>query len=102
MSAFGYRSLQPNDVEAVFAVAREAWQFTYATVFDPAFIDQFVRTNYAPERLRDLVSLIEASQIALMWRSMPIRSLDCAILARRRMVHSFFGFIFGQPISGVG
>jgi len=63
MTAFDYRSLQVNDAEAVFAVAREAWQFTYATVFDPAFIDQFVRTNYAPERLRDLVPLIEASQI---------------------------------------
>jgi len=34
MTAFGYRSLQANDAEAVFAVAREAWQFTYTTVFD--------------------------------------------------------------------
>ena len=63
MATISYRSLQASDTEAVFAVAREAWQFTYATVFDPAFIDQFVRTNYAPERLRELVPLVEAREI---------------------------------------
>ena len=63
MDAIVYRSLQTSDVDAVFAVAREAWQFTYATIFDPAFIDQFVRTHYAPERLRALVPLVEAHQM---------------------------------------
>jgi ribosomal protein S18 acetylase RimI-like enzyme len=63
MDAIVYRSLQTSDVDAVCAVAREAWQFTYATIFDPAFIDQFVRTNYAPERLRALVPLVEAHQM---------------------------------------
>ena len=63
MDAIVYRSLQTSDVDAVFAVARDAWQFTYATIFDPAFIDQFVRTHYAPERLRALVPLVEASQM---------------------------------------
>jgi hypothetical protein len=63
MDAIVYRSLQTSDVDAVFAVARDAWQFTYATIFDPAFIDQFVRTNYAPERLRALVPLVEAHQM---------------------------------------
>jgi ribosomal protein S18 acetylase RimI-like enzyme len=63
MDAIVYRSLQTSDVDAVCAVAREAWQFTYATLFDPAFIDQFVRTHYAPERLRTLVPLVEAHQM---------------------------------------
>jgi ribosomal protein S18 acetylase RimI-like enzyme len=63
MDAIVYRSLQTSDVDAVFAVAREAWQFTYATIFDPAFVDQFVRTNYAPERLCALVPLVEAHQM---------------------------------------
>jgi len=63
MDAIVYRSLQTSDADAVFAVAHEAWQFSYATIFDPAFIDQFVRTNYAPERLRELVSLVEANQL---------------------------------------
>jgi ribosomal protein S18 acetylase RimI-like enzyme len=63
MATISYRSLQTSDAEAVFAVAREAWEFTYATLFDPAFIDQFVGTNYAPERLRELVPLVEAREI---------------------------------------
>jgi ribosomal protein S18 acetylase RimI-like enzyme len=63
MDAIVYRSLRTSDVDAVFVVARDAWQFTYATIFDPAFIDQFVRTNYAPERLRALVPLVEAHQM---------------------------------------
>ena len=63
MTTFGYRSLQTSDAETVFSVAHEAWRFTYATIFDPAFIDQFVGTNYAPERLRELVPLVAASQI---------------------------------------
>ena len=63
MEAIVYRALQTSDADAVFAVAREAWQFTYATIFDPAFIEQFVRTHYAPERLRALVPLVEARQM---------------------------------------
>jgi ribosomal protein S18 acetylase RimI-like enzyme len=63
MDAVIYRPLQTSDADAVFAVAHQAWQFTYATIFDPAFIDQFVRTNYAPARLRELVPLVEANQI---------------------------------------
>src|SRR5262249_8294028 len=63
MATISYRSLQTSDTEQVFAVACEAWQFTYATLFDPAFIDQFVSTNYAPERLRELVPLVEAREI---------------------------------------
>jgi ribosomal protein S18 acetylase RimI-like enzyme len=63
MDAMVYRSLRTSDVDAVLAVTREAWQFTYATIFDAAFIDQFARTNYAPERLRALVPLVEAHQM---------------------------------------
>ena len=63
MNAIIYRPLQTSDADAVFSVAREAWQFTYATIFDSAFIDQFVGTNYAPERLRELIPLLEAKQL---------------------------------------
>jgi ribosomal protein S18 acetylase RimI-like enzyme len=63
MSAVSYRALRVNDVEAVFDVARVAWQFTYATIFDSAFIDQFVRTNYASDRLRVLVPLVTAQRM---------------------------------------
>jgi hypothetical protein len=60
MSEIRYRALRAQDVDAVFEAAREAWQFTYATIFDATFIDQFVRTHYAPERLSALVPLVVA------------------------------------------
>jgi len=58
MRAISYRALHTGDADAVFDAARESWLFTYATIFDPAFIDQFVRRHYAPDRLRLLVSLV--------------------------------------------
>lgn len=63
MDVISYRSLQSNDADAVFTVAREAWLFTYANIFDLAFIDQFTCTNYASEHLRALVPLVEANRI---------------------------------------
>jgi len=63
MGAISYRALLPDDVNAVFEVARVAWQFTYATIFDAAFIDQFVSTNYAPDRLRALVPMVAAREM---------------------------------------
>jgi GNAT superfamily N-acetyltransferase len=64
MSEIRYRALRAEDVDAVFEAAREAWQFTYATIFDTTFIDQFVRTNYAPERLSALVPLVVAERMS--------------------------------------
>src|SRR5262245_5863736 len=63
MTAICYRALCADDVDAVFETARVAWQFTYATIFDPAFIDQFVRTHYAPDRLQSLVALVAAQRM---------------------------------------
>ena len=63
MSSISYRALRTEDAEAVFDAAWEAWRFTYATIFDPVFVDQFVRTNYAPDRLRALVPAVAAQQM---------------------------------------
>jgi ribosomal protein S18 acetylase RimI-like enzyme len=63
MSSIRYRALRTEDGDAVFDAAQEAWQFTYATIFDVVFIDQFVRTNYAPDRLRALVPLVATHQM---------------------------------------
>jgi GNAT superfamily N-acetyltransferase len=60
-----YRALRTEDGDAVFDAAWEAWRFTYATIFDVVFIDQFVRTNYAPDRLRALVPLVATQQMFL-------------------------------------
>jgi ribosomal protein S18 acetylase RimI-like enzyme len=63
MSEIRYRALRAEDVTDVFEIAQEAWHFTYATIFDTTFIDQFVGTNYAPERLSALVPLIVAQRM---------------------------------------
>ncbi|MCS6840509.1 MAG: GNAT family N-acetyltransferase [Roseiflexaceae bacterium] len=63
MSTIHYRPIQASDANAVFAVAQEAWRFTYASIFDPAFIDQFVRRNYAPDHLRALVPLVDSNSL---------------------------------------
>lgn len=63
MSTIHYRSFEASDAEGVFATAKEAWHFTYANIFDTAFIDSFVQANYAPERLVRLVPQIEAGQM---------------------------------------
>ena len=63
MSSIRYRALRTEDGDAVFDAAQEAWQFTYATIFDMVFIDQFVRTNYAPDRLRALVPLVATQEM---------------------------------------
>jgi ribosomal protein S18 acetylase RimI-like enzyme len=52
MNAITCRTLQADDADTVYAIAAEAWRFTYDGIFTPAFIDQFVQTNYAPEQLR--------------------------------------------------
>ena len=63
MSPISYRALRADDVDGVFDAARVAWQFTYATIFDPAFIDHFVRRHYAPDRLGSLVPLVAARRM---------------------------------------
>jgi ribosomal protein S18 acetylase RimI-like enzyme len=63
MKTITYRPFSATDGDAVFAVAQAAWHFTYAAIFDPAFIDQFTRTNYAPERLNALAPLVATQEI---------------------------------------
>ena len=63
MNTITYRPFASTDGDAVFAVAQAAWQFTYATIFDATFIEQFVRTNYAADRLNALAPLVAAQQI---------------------------------------
>lgn len=63
MHTIVYRPIHTSDADAVFAVAQEAWRFTYASIFDPAFIEQFVRRNYAPDHLRALVPLVDSGAL---------------------------------------
>jgi ribosomal protein S18 acetylase RimI-like enzyme len=56
------RALHETDVQAVYAVALEAWHFTYQDIYPAVFIDHFVQTHYAPEGLLRLVPHVQAGQ----------------------------------------
>lgn len=59
-----YRTFTAADAEAVCIVARAAWDATYAGIFTPEFIAGYVGKHYTPERLCELVPLIEAGRMA--------------------------------------
>ena len=44
-----FRSIKETDALKIQAVALEAWQFTYHSIFDQKFIENFVNQNYAPK-----------------------------------------------------
>jgi ribosomal protein S18 acetylase RimI-like enzyme len=49
MTDIVFRQLKESDAPSIQAVALEAWRYTYRTIFDQQFIENFVRRNYAPE-----------------------------------------------------
>ena len=53
------RSLAPSDIEAVRHVAQQAWHFTYKDIYDEAFIDAFLETNYSVQQLERMFPFIE-------------------------------------------
>ena len=62
MNGIAFRSIGAADAPAIQAVAAEAWTFTYASIFGPQFIENFVRKNYAPEVTVSLLPRIEAGR----------------------------------------
>ena len=49
------RPIRESDAPTIHAVALDAWQYTYRTIFDQQFIENFVNQNYAPEAIVSLV-----------------------------------------------
>ncbi|MFN2417622.1 MAG: N-acetyltransferase family protein [Candidatus Limnocylindria bacterium] len=45
------RDATAPDAASIARVARASWTETYRDIFEPAFIDEFVRTNYATDAL---------------------------------------------------
>jgi ribosomal protein S18 acetylase RimI-like enzyme len=58
-----FRPLTGADAPGVYDVALESWRYTYRTIFDSAFIENFVRNNYAPERLIILLPRIQNGEM---------------------------------------
>jgi ribosomal protein S18 acetylase RimI-like enzyme len=59
-----YRAFSAADAAAVCTVARSAWELTYAGIFTPEFIAGYVGQHYTPERLGELLPLIESGRMA--------------------------------------
>src|SRR5690349_6874301 len=55
-----FRSIKENDTSNVQTVALEAWQFTYRSIFDQQFIENFVNQNYAPEATVSLLPRLQS------------------------------------------
>ena len=58
------RPLREEDASSIHAVALEAWQYTYRSIFEQQFIEIFVNQNYAPEAI---ISLFPRLQSGTMW-----------------------------------
>lgn len=58
-----YRPFTARDAPAVFQVALEAWRYTYRGLYDAAYIETFVHTHYAPDRLAVLVPQVQSRAI---------------------------------------
>ena len=54
------RPISEADSPDIQAVALEAWQYTYGTIFEQQFIEDFVNRNYAPAAIHSLFPQLQA------------------------------------------
>jgi len=54
------RPLREEDASSIHAVALEAWQYTYRSIFEQEFIENFVNRNYAPEAIISLFPRLQS------------------------------------------
>ena len=57
------RPITEPDAPNIHPVALEAWQYTYRTIFDRQFIENFVNQNYALERILSLFPRLRSSSM---------------------------------------
>ena len=57
-----FRELQEKDFDSLFLTALEAWSFTYREIFKIDYIESFVKENYGPKRLHQLLPGIKAGR----------------------------------------
>jgi len=57
------RSIVESDAPNIYAVALEAWQFTYHGIFSQEFIEEFVQKHYSPEAITSLLPRIESGTL---------------------------------------
>jgi len=57
------RSIVESDAPNIYAVALEAWRFTYHGIFSQEFIEEFVQKYYSPEAITSLFPRIESGML---------------------------------------
>ena len=58
-----FRPVHESDASDIYAVAMEAWRYTYRTIFDQQFIEDFVNQHYAPEATLSLFPRIRSGSM---------------------------------------
>ena len=51
MTPVAVRDARPDDAAQIAVIAGDSWRETYRDIFEPAFIEDFVRRNYAEDDL---------------------------------------------------
>ena len=51
MTPVAVRDARPADADRIARIAADSWRDTYRDIFDPEFIDDFLRRNYGPDDL---------------------------------------------------
>lgn len=51
MTPIAVRDARPADADRIARIAADSWRDTYRDIFEPAFIDEFVASTYAPDDL---------------------------------------------------
>jgi ribosomal protein S18 acetylase RimI-like enzyme len=60
---FKIRDFVSDDAEAVHAVAMNAWRASYREIYDSTYIERYVNTYYAPQRLRSLAKRVAQNEV---------------------------------------
>lgn len=53
-----YRQIRQDDAEGIHEVALKSWENTYKDIFDDAFIQKFVDTNYGKDSLLSVLPAV--------------------------------------------
>ncbi|MDQ2675051.1 MAG: GNAT family N-acetyltransferase [Chloroflexota bacterium] len=64
MTPVTVRDARPEDADAIGLVAEASWRDTYRGIFEPAFIDEFLATNYSREALANAAERAGSSEDA--------------------------------------
>lgn len=58
-----YRPFQNGDEREVYAVVLKSWRHAYGGIYSPEFIENFINTHYAPEKLRSLLPKLKKGKM---------------------------------------